>query len=286
MEVRMKPAVHIVTDSACDLPQEVVTELGISVVPLVVRFGSEVYEDGAISLDSFWERAAGSDHPQTSQPPVGAFEAVFERAVGAGQSVVCVTVTSKHSGTINSASLAAQRFAGHVHLFDSLSLSLGLGVQVRAAAEAAQVGHSVEKILALLADLRARVQLLIVLDTMENLRRGGRADGFIQILDRMARAFDIKPIIDLVDGQLQLMSAARSFHKGVRRMQESVEALGPLEYLAVVHTRRQALAEEVAGRLAERIRFPRGRIWVAETGPALASHAGPGVIGVMAVPAG
>lgn len=100
----------------------------------------------------------------------------------------------------------------------------------------------------------------------------------------MTRALNIKPVINVVDGQLRLLSAARSFQGGLRRVLDLVQRLGSLEHLGVVHTRRLRLAEETADRLAQRISFPRERIWVRETVAALASHAGPGVIGVLAVP--
>jgi DegV family protein with EDD domain len=278
--------IHIVTDSSCDLPRRLLERFKIAVVPLVVRFGSEVYEDGALSVGEFWQKAAGPHHPQTSQPPVGKFEELFERLVAQGKQVLCLTITGKHSGTFNAASLAAQRFGEAVKVFDSLSLSMGLGAQVLTAAQTAQAGRSMQEILALLEDMRARMRVAIVLDTLENLRRGGRADSFIPIVDRMTRALNIKVIINVVDGQLQLMGAARSLKGGVRRVLNLVEELGPLEHLAVMHARSQELAEETADRLAERVGFPKEHIWVQETGAVLASHAGPGVIAVMAVPAG
>jgi fatty acid-binding protein DegV len=132
--------------------------------------------------------------------------------------------------------------------------------------------------------MRARMRLTILLDTLENLRRGGRADGFIAVVDRMTRALNIKTIINVVEGQLRLMGAARSFQGGLRRVLNMVERLGPLEHLAVVHTRAQETAEEMADRLAKRIGFPRERTWVRETGAVLACHAGLGVIGVLALP--
>ncbi len=279
-------AIRVVTDSGCDLPQRLVERFKIAVVPLIVRFGTEVYQDGELSVGEFWEKGAGPHHPQTSQPSAGAFEEVFERLVAQGKQVLCLTLTGKHSGTFNSACLAAQRFGEAVKVFDSLSLSLGLGIQTLAAAQAAQAGRSMQEVLALLKDMRARIRVLLVFDTLENLRRGGRADGFIAVADRMTRALNIKPVINIVDGQLRLLGAARSFQRGLRRILSLVERLGPLEHLAVVHTRRLETAQEMAGRLAERTGFPRERIWVEETGPALASHAGTGVIGVLAVPTG
>ena len=256
----------------------------ITVVPLIVRFGPEEYDDGELSVEEFWEKAAGPHHPQTSQPPVGAFEKAFERLTARGKQVLCLTLTKKHSGTFNAAHLAAQRFGEAVEVFDSLSFSLGLGLQALAAAQAARAGRSIEEILALLEGMRTRMRLTIVLDTLENLRRGGRADAFIAIVDRMTQALNIKPVVNVVEGQLRLLGAARSFQGGLKRVLHLVEQLGPLEHLAVVHTRYREKAEQVADWLAERTGFPRGRIWIRETGAVLASHAGAGVLGVLAVP--
>lgn len=281
----MTEAVRVVTDSSCDLPRDVLERFRIAVVPLIVRFGTEEHRDGDLSADEYWERAAGPAHPQTSQPPVGVFEEMFARLVERGRRVLCLTVTSRHSGTFSTAQVAAQSFAGAVEVFDSQSLSLGLGLQALAAARAAQAGQSLQEILALVEDLRSRAQLAILLDTLENLRRGGRADGFISVIDRMTRALNVKPIINLVEGQLRLVSAARSFEGGVRRLLNLAGRLSPLEHLAVVHTRRQKKAEEVAEVLAEQTGFAREHIWVRETGPVLATHGGPGVIGVLAIPA-
>lgn len=280
----MDQMVQIVTDSSCDLPRQLVERFKIAVVPLIVRFGSEVCDDGELSVEEFWRKAAGPHHPQTSQPSVGAFEELFERLVGCGKQVLCLTITGKHSGTFNAAHLAAQRFGKAVRVFDSLSLSAGLGIQALAAAQAAWAGRSMQEILSLLEELRARVHLAIVLDTLESLRRGGRADSFIAIVDRMTRALNIKPIVNLVDGQLRLLSAARSFQGGLRRVLSLIEQLGPLEHLAVVHTRRQEMGEEMANQLAECTGFPQECIWIQETGAVLASHAGIGALGVLAVP--
>jgi len=280
----MEPTIGIVTDSSCDLLPQLTQELEIEVVPLTVHLGTNIYHDGELSVEEFWEKASEAHHPKTSQPSVGLFEEAFERLVAQGKQVLCLTITGKHSGTFNAACLAAQRFGKAVKVFDSLSLSLGLGLQALAAAEAAQAGRSMQEILALLEDLRSRMRLTIILDTIENLRRGGRADGFIAIADRMTRALNIKVTINVVEGRLRLLGAARSFKSGLRRVLNLVERLGPLEQLAVVHARNTETAEKVAGQLAERIRFPLARIRVQETGAVLATHAGPGVIGVLAVP--
>jgi DegV family protein with EDD domain len=281
----MEQIVRIVTDSSCDLPRRLLERFKIAVVPLIVRFGAEVYKDGELPAEEFWRKAAGPYPPQTSQPSIGTFEELFERLIAQGKQVLCLTVTGKHSGTFNAACLAAERFGEAVKVLDSLSFSLGLGVQALAAAQAARAGRSMQEILALLEDMQARMNLTLVFDTLENLRRGGRADAVITVVDRMARALNIRPVINSVDGQLRLMGAVRSFKGGVRRVLSVVEAAGPLEHLAVVHTRSHELAEEIADRLAELTGFPRERIWVRETGAVLGAHAGPGVIGVMTVSA-
>lgn len=280
----MAQSIQIVTDSSSDLSPQVVHEYDIVVVPLTVHFGLEVYDSSELSLDEFWDKASGSHHPKTSQPPVGVFEDVFARAVAQGKQVLCITLTSKHSGTFNAASLAQQRFGDAVRVVDSLSLSLGLGRQALLAAQAVRTGHHMQEILTLLEDFQRRMQLTIILDTLENLRRGGRADSFIAIADRMTRALNIKVIINLMEGQLRLLSAARSFRGALQRVLGLVERLGPLEHLDVLHTRNQETAEEVAGQLAQLTGFPREQIWLKETGPVLATHGGSGLIGILAVP--
>jgi len=276
--------IHIVTDSSCDLPRRLIERLRIVIVPLLVHFSDETYLDGELSADEFWKMAGGPEPPKTSQPSVGAFEEVFQHIISEGKRVLCVTLTGKHSGTFNAARVAAERFGGAVEVFDSWSISVGLGVQVLAADRAAKAGKTMQEIVSMLEELRSRVQMTVLLDTLQNVRRGGRADGFIPVLDKMTQVLNIKALIEFVEGSLKLRGAVRSFKRGLRRMVDEVADLGTLDYLAVMHTRCQEMAEDVADRLAEKTGFPRERIWVEETGPALATHAGPGAIGIVAVP--
>ncbi len=122
------PKIAIVTDSACDLPEGLQNRHGIKVVPLVVRFGTEVYLDGQLTLGEFWNKARqGPPHPETSQPSAGMFEEAFAPLVEQGYHIICLVITSKHSGTFNSAYAASQSFPGQVTVFDTLSLSLAQG---------------------------------------------------------------------------------------------------------------------------------------------------------------
>ncbi len=280
----MKPSIRIVTDSSSDLAPEEVERHQIQVVPLTVNFGTEVYQDRELPVEAFWQKAGDPHLPQTSQPSVGAFEQVFEPLVAEGHEVLCVLLTGKHSGTCNAARVAGERFGGMVTVFDSHSLSLGLGYQAIVAARAAESGHSVGEIVRLLEDLRPRTELFIVLDTLEYLSHGGRAEAFMAAADRMTRALNIKLIINLVEGRLRLVGPSRSFERALRRVLDLVQDMGPLEALGVAHTRKVQVAQEMADRLAQRTEFPREQVWLRETGAVLASHAGPGVVGVMAVP--
>ena len=258
--------------------------LGIEVVPLLVHFGDETFWDGEMPPELYWEKAAGPHFPQTSQPPVGVFEEHFERLLSGARQVLCLTLTGVHSGTFSTACLAAQRFGGAVQVFDSHSLSLGLGLQALEAARAAAAGRSMQEILAQLQDLRSRLHLTVVLDTLESLRRGGRADGFIAVAERMTQLLNIKAIVNFVEGRVQLLTAAHSFQGGLRRVLNLVGQLGSLEHLAVVHARHLDKAEQMVNRLAEQTGFSMERIWLQETGAVLASHAGAGAVGVVAIP--
>lgn len=276
--------IRIVTDSSCDLPRQLLDRFKIAVVPLVVHFGTESYLDLELSPQAFWKKAAEGAAPQTSQPSPGAFEEIFERFVEQGKQVLCITLTGKHSGTTDTARLAAERFGAAVQVFDSHSLSLGVGFQALVAAKAVEAGCSMGDVLALLEKMRARIRTMVVLDTLENVRRGGRADRFIAIVDRMTRMLAIKPIVGFEEGRLQLLGVARSFRRALERIVDMADELGPLEYLAVAHTRNMERAEKLADRLGERFDFPREKILVREAGAVVASHAGLGAIGVFAVP--
>jgi DegV family protein with EDD domain len=214
---------------------------------------------------------------------VGLFEEAFERLVTAGYQVLCLTVTGQHSGTFGSASTAAKRFGGMVVVLDSLSLSLGEGFQVLAAARAALAGKAMAQVARAAEEVRRRTRLFILLDSIEHIRRGGRADALIPLLHRVTGVLRIKPILNLEEGHLGLHALVRSYERGLRRITADVAGSGPLAQLAVIHTRAAAIAERVADVLSERLAFPREEIVVDETGPVLSVHAGSGVLGVAGV---
>lgn len=279
-------ALRVVVDDGCDVPPDLVEKHRMRVVPLVVRFGEEVYDDGSISIDEFWARKAESGHhPQTSQPATGLFQSIFEELVEGGDEVLCVTITSKHSGTFNSAWLAAQQFPGRVAVYDSLAVSWGSGWLAVRAAELAEAGEGLPAVLEQLDRDRSRLLFPIVLDTIEDIRRGGRADRLIPVVERVLQIFSIKPLLTFVDGELKMVGTVRSYERGLDRLLDVIAAKAPYRKLAVFHTRQQAAAEEFADRLAERVGYPRAGMYVTETGPALASHAGPRAMAAIGLPA-
>lgn len=275
--------VRVVTDSAADLVPEMAAQMGITVVPLVVRFGSETYLDGQLTIDEFWQRVSEGQQPGTSQPSIGAFEQAYSRLIEAGHSVLCLTLTGKHSGTYSGACTAARQFGDRVRVLDSLSLSLGQGFQVLAAARAALAGLSLDEVAQLVERVRDRTQLYILLDTIEFIRRGGRASLLLPTLTRITKILKIKPILALPDGRLAVHSLARSYGRGLEQIRDEILRLRPIEGLAVIHARCLDLARQMASDLSQRLGFPRDKIVFAETGPLLSTHSGPGVIGVAAV---
>lgn len=278
-------AIAIVTDRACDLSPEERERHGITVVPLVVRFGDDVIlDDGGLSAEEFWRRVEASHtFPQTSQPSIGMFEEAFAPLVEAGKHVICPLITGRLSGTYNAACAAAQRFAGKVTVVDTRSLSLGQAFQVLAASLAARQGQAVEAIVHALAGIRERTHLIIMLDTVEFLRRGGRAGALMPLVDRVLKVLRVRPLLRLEDGQLKLLGAARSVSGALHRIGEEIARLGPIEQLAVAHTQRSAEAAEFAAALARRLNLAPEGILIAEAGPALSAHAGPGVLAAAVV---
>lgn len=277
--------VRIVTDSSWDMPQEEKERYGITVVPLVVIFGREEFLETRLTRDEFWVKAA-TVHPQTSQPSPGDFEAAFRQLVDAGHDVVCITITGKHSGTLNSAVTAAANFPpGRVTVVDSRAISWGHGFQVLAAAQMAEGGASPDEIVAHLMDMQERSHMFVLFDTMEYLERGGRAALLMPVVKRVAKTFNIKPIINVVDGQLTLRSAARSYPKGMQRLVEEAKGLAPFERLAVLHVRNPRGAMTLRQQLASALDLDPGTIEMGEIGAALSCHGGPGLTAFVGVTA-
>jgi fatty acid kinase fatty acid binding subunit len=270
--------VRVVTDSACDLPDDLIERDGIEVVPLTIRFGKEELVDRKeLSTDEFWRRLAESDVlPETSAPSAGAFEAAFRRLIADGATgIICINLSSKLSATMQSAQVAAQAVQAdcRVVVVDSLMVSMGLGSLCLTAARRAADGDSLESIVANVTDRRNRSKLYGTLDTLEFLKKGGRVGNARALLGSMLA---IKPVLEVRDGEVEEAGKVRTRSKALRLLVDRVKQ-GPFENLAVLHGNAPDLDELLD--LLEPL-APQDEIVVGQIGPVIGTHAGPRVIGV------
>jgi DegV family protein with EDD domain len=272
-------SVRIVSDTACDLPEGLVEELGITLVPLHIRFGAtELLDREQLGVKEFWSRcAASAELPETAAPSPGAFSAVFERLAAEGaEGVVCVTLSSKLSATNEAASQAARAFSPNipVEVVDSLSVTMGEGLVVLAAAETAAAGAGIADVVAAALSARERLAVFGVIDTLDNLRKGGRIGGAAALLGTV---LSIKPVIEVRGGVVEQESRQRTRAKSLRYLADKVRAAGQLERLAVLN----GDATDFAGfvDLLEGVSSAHPRL-VGDIGPVIGTHAGPGTIGL------
>ncbi len=275
--------VRIVTDTSCDLPpslEQELEELGVVIVPFLFRFGLEECEDKSISMKEFLARVE-STWPTTSVPSSGAFIQAFRECVEAGDQVVCITITSNHSATYSAAVLASQEFpTGQVTVVDSKTLSLPQGLQVLAAARAAQEGKGSQAVVETVKELQERLHLLITLDTVEYLVKGGRASRLSGI---MAGLLKIRPILTVLDGELTLLEKPRGRKTAKQRLIELARDCFPAETVGVAHIACEEEARELVSEIALQTGFPEEKILLTETGMVIATHGGPGTLGIVVV---
>lgn len=273
--------VRIITDSSCDLPESVARDLGIEIVPLFIRFGDdELVDREQISTNEFWKRCSIEEQlPSTAAPSPGRFEQAITRLMSEGATgVVIINLSGALSGTLQSAEVAAESMKSKVdvRVVDSATVSLGLGAIVVACAEAARKGDSVDAVETLARDLSRRSKLWGALDTLENLKKGGRIGGAKALLGTV---LSIKPIIEVRDGVVQEGGKQRTRSKALAFLVDKVsEALaGPgIQWLSVLH----ADCDDVQDFVDQlRAVYP-DEIMIGEIGPVVGAHAGRGTIGV------
>lgn len=273
----------VVTDSTVDMDPAIALQNGITIVPLTVTFGDESFPDGTLSQQEFFDRMSIAPVlPTTSQPAMGAFVEAYTRALETVDSVVSVHISSLLSGTVESARAAAEQFDGRVHVFDSKNLSWGLAWQVLDAAHAASEGLTPEAALARLAIVRERVKLIVGLDSLNNLSRGGRIGKVSAFLGSM---LDLKVTLTVdADGAFQPVARSRGEKAALKHTVEWVgKQLGDATKVkvAVGH----GLTPERAHRLAETIRerYNVTELVVYEAGAVVCTHTGT-VWGVAVLP--
>ena len=275
--------VAIVTDSTGNIPPEQMAGLNIHIVPLMVLWGEESLRDGVdITPTQFYQRLETTKIiPSTSQPSPAAFEAVFNDLAEKGYDVLCILISSKLSGTVDSARNAKNNCTkGRIEVIDSLNTAMSLGYLVLLAAQTAQQGASLDECKKLIEANVPRAGAYFVVPTLEYLHRGGRIGSAATFL---GNTFDLKPVLWMNNGRIDALERVRTFRKALDRVVALVEkTIGKDHkvYLSVVH----ANAQEDAAALLERQKelFSPSDIKYALTpdlSPVIGTHTGPGTLG-------
>ena len=274
----------IVTDSTSDLPKHIIDEHGIEVVPAVLVLDGKSYADGeGISREEYYTRLPDmKEAPTTAAPSSGDFLVRFQRLFDAGcDHILAIHAAVELTAIVGVARLAAHDFRERITVLDSGSLTLGLGFQVLAAIQAKIDGLSLEGILDAIRSTRERTKVMAALDTMEYLRRSGRVPGAVAALGGL---LSIKPIVELIDGEVKPLGAVRTTRQAGERIYSSLRELGPLERLAILHTNAENRAHQLIHQLMSTVSqsIPRDILMVNVT-TVIGTHVGPNGLGFAAV---
>lgn len=276
-------SLRIITDSASDLVPPY--RSGLTVLPLTVLFGERAYRDG-VDLDhrQFYELLIESDAlPTTSQPTPAQFEDAFRAAVEAGETVVCITLSSKLSGTYQSARIAAEEFSpGQVYVVDSLNASIGEATLVRRAFQLAEQGLDAPALVQALEKERGQIRLVALLDTLEYLKRGGRLSASAALVGGL---LGIKPVIAIEDGQVKVLGKARGSKNGSNLLLQEIEKAGGIDFDRPYCLGYTGLSDDILQKyIADSKELWEDRVGelpISTIGSAIGTHIGPGAIGVV-----
>ncbi len=276
--------VVVVTDSTANLPPELREEYGIPVIPLKIHWGDQTFIDGVtIHADHFYKvLKSRPDLPTTSQPSAGEFIEFFRRVAREHQAttILGIFISSELSGTLYSAAQAQAELRDelHIELVDSRFVSMGTGFQVLAAARAAREGANLDEILQRVLMVRAKTELLFVVDTLDYLHKGGRIGGAARLL---GTALNLKPLLAIKNGRVEAVEKIRSRKKSLERLVELAEQQLAGRYpaeLCVVTTEMDAETAELTAAVTNRLR-PR-RLYSTVLTPVVGTHGGPGTLGI------
>jgi DegV family protein with EDD domain len=275
----MSRKVAIVTDSTSDLSPVQQQHHGITVVPLNVHFGQDAFRDGIdISAGEFNARMARADRlPTTSQPSVGTFETVFRQLAADHDEICCVLLSTRLSGTVQSATLAAQAVAGQVRVevVDSTNVAAALGMMAIRAASLAGEGHDAESIAKTLVSEVGRYHTVFFVETLEHLRRGGRIGKAAQLLGDVMR---LRPLLRIEGGQVVPWERTRTRTRATDALVEFARDIARIELAAVIYNTTPVDARALATKIADVTGEP---VETVRFGPVISTHVGPGVLGVV-----
>ena len=272
----------LVTDSTCDIPQFLVEQHELEVVPCILVMDGKEYVDGqSITREEFYNRLPSlQTQPTTAAPSIGDFATRYDSLLTRGcDQVLSIHAAGTLTSILNIARQAAEDFAGQVTCVDSTSLSLGLGFQVLAAAEAAELG--LQAALAAVESARKRLHVSAALDTLEYMKRSGRVPATVAMLGGLLR---IKPLIELTNGEVKATGAVRTTQQANERMTKFLLEGGPLERLAILHTGAESRARDFLNQLMQIASqsVPRDILMVNVT-TVIGTHVGPNGLGFAAV---
>jgi len=262
-------------------------ELGITVVRSYIAFGSETYQDGVdLTKQQFYDKLIVSRViPTTAAPPIGAYEEVFSSLAKETDEIVSLQVVGRLSALYSVAAIAAQNVSQatgvRIKVVDTGQITMGYGWMAVAAAEAARRGETLDQIVTLVEGMKPRARVLAILDTLEFVHRGGRVSWATAVIGTLLR---VKPIVQVYLGNAELLERTRTIERSFDRLIERVQAMGKLERAIVLHTNAIGLAD----RLARRVQaiYPGWEPLIGQAGVTVASHVGPGAVGVACVAAG
>jgi DegV family protein with EDD domain len=274
----------IVTDSTSDLPQHIIDEHEIEVVPAVLVMDGQSYADGkGISREEYYTRLPDmKESPTTAAPSTGDFAERYQKLFDSGcDHVLSIHAAMELTAIVSVARMAAHDYRERITVLDSGSLTLGLGFQVLAAVRAKIDGLNLEGILDAIRSTRERMKVIAALDTMEYLRRSGRVPGAVAALGGL---LSIKPIVELLDGEVKPLGAVRTTRQAGERIYNALRELGPLEQLAILHTNAEHRARQLLDELMQTVSksIPRDILMVNVT-TVIGTHVGPNGLGFAAV---
>ncbi len=269
--------IRIVTDSTCDLPAETIAKYGIKVLPLYINVGEKEYLDGIdITREEFYTQLPEFPaHPTTAVPSPLKFKAIYDALAEEGATdILSIHISESLSAMVNVARAAAQEtISAAIHVIDGHQLSLGTGFLVETAARLASLGNSLTDIMAAINDQIKRTHVFAALDTLEFLRRSGRMNRWVSNLGSLLQ---IKPILTMHDG-IPGNEKVRTRDRAMKRIVEMLEAVGPFEKVAMVHTNAAERIQELKKAAAHLL--PSGNLMIEDITPVIGAHIGPGAYG-------
>jgi len=269
--------IKVVTDSTADLPAEIANELGIEVLPVYIVWNNKSYRDGVdIKTEEFYRRLTASNIlPTTSQPTIADFQNIYNKLAGKCEGIVSIHISSKISGTCNTALQAIKSLKGEfpIEVIDSQLNSIGLGLVAIGAARMAKAGKNLKEVVQEAKLAINQVQMLGVFDTLKYAIAGGRIS---KSVGSIINILNIKPMLTFKNGEIVRAGLARTYSKAMERLVAFVKRNLPVQDLAIVHSAAFTAAEKLKQELGKL--FPEDRILVNQLGAALGVHGGPGML--------